>query len=177
MAFLILLLVVLPPGAPRKDIAPWLPLFIASSSLSTVAIYEFSQRYRIRQRLPSPEDGRSDYSIGTWSGPSTRRGASSDGQSSRRPSEIDDRFLYGQYGPSSHYSGHSGDSQLTLSGLPGQPRPHWDATTQRFFQVEASHTGPEHAEAYPETLSELSMDLTSDNATTRSIEALLGSLR
>jgi len=167
------LLAVLSPGAPRKDIVPWLPLFIASTSLSTVAIHEFSQRYRIQKRLPSPEDGRSD----TWSRPSTRRGASSDGRSSRRLSEINNRLCYGQYGPSSHYSGQSGDSELTLSGLPGQPRPHWDATTQSFFQVEASHAGHEHAGAYPDTLSELSRDLASDNATTRLNEALLGSLR
>lgn len=130
-ALLLLLLAVLQPGPSRKELIPWLPLFIASFSLVTVAIHETSKRFKVRRRrvVSSVEDGRSS----TWS--SDRSVVPRD--RSRPPSQSNRRnpLYFAHAWPPSHYSHRTGDSELALSDVPalGGCRSEWDPDTQGFF--------------------------------------------
>src|SRR5438105_2796969 len=103
---LILLLFVLPAGSPRKELVPWLPLFIATSSLLPVGVHWLSKRYKVQVRSrPVDVERGSDYSIDTWSDRSPLPRASHDDKLGRPPSQPHDSVLFGCPGrPASHYS-------------------------------------------------------------------------
>ncbi|KAK0631976.1 hypothetical protein B0T14DRAFT_17207 [Immersiella caudata] len=134
LALFILLLAVLPPGSPRTELIPWLPLFIASSSLSTVAIHKIHRRFVDPQPWISLEDGPSDISIGTWSCRAAQMEAASDQQSSHTLGELTiDALLLGLHDvpPLQYPERH--DSDISLSDGPGRLPSDCDSETRSFF--------------------------------------------
>jgi len=139
----ILLLAVLPAvlqSRSLKEFAPWIPLFITVYSLSTVTIHKL--------QLPPPHEGValadfSGVSVNVFSDTSTRV-VSSIGSGTRTPSESHrhDALYFRELGPSSrtsHRTG-SGDSEISLPFMAGQPPPHWDSLTRSLFASEHAHT-------------------------------------
>ncbi|KAK3695068.1 hypothetical protein B0T22DRAFT_438099 [Podospora appendiculata] len=135
VALLFLLLVVIAAGHSRIELIPWLPLYTVFSSLVTVAIDTGYADLRTRQ------DARYEFtgvSVDPWREESTS--GSSDGYTRQPPSESyrQNPLFFGRYGPSSQTSRRteSGESELTLSGVQGQPRAHWDSQTRSHFAAE-----------------------------------------
>lgn len=139
IALLLLLLAVLPAGPSRKDLIPWLPLFIVFCSLGTVAIDKASNNLRLRRGGEFVPDELSGVSFDSWSDhtfptASDRRG--------RRPPSQSNRLhpiYFGRYGPSSQYSHPSrSESDITLGGVVGQIRQTWDTQTRGYFDTGAA---------------------------------------
>ena len=133
MALLILLLSILPAGSNRKELVPWLPLFIATYGLATVALHEVSLRFHNGQSPVSLEDGPSEMSIRAWNLGAARPRAF-------RGTRLDS-LLFGRYGPSSHHSRQTGDSEFHLSDVSGRCQSDWDSVTRHFFTAEDNLTG------------------------------------
>lgn len=142
LALFILLLAVLPSASPRTELIPWLPLFIASFSLSTVAVDEVHKRLNSHS-APSVEDGLTDIPIGSWSYRSSQMETLSDEQSIRTLDDLNtiDTLLRGIHGPQLHYHPHQiADSDISLSDGSGRAPSDWDSTTRSFFP--ARNKGP-----------------------------------
>ncbi|KAK4451615.1 hypothetical protein QBC34DRAFT_49219 [Podospora aff. communis PSN243] len=133
LALFILLLAVLPPDSPRTELIPWLPLFIASFSLSTVAVHEIHKRHVDQEPRISLEDGPSDISIGTWSYRSAQMEAASD-QESRHTlgNSTIDVFLLGLHDHQLEYPVRH-DSDISLSDGSSRLPSDWDSETRSFF--------------------------------------------
>ncbi|KAK1752379.1 hypothetical protein QBC47DRAFT_55878 [Echria macrotheca] len=177
---LILLLFVLPAGSPRKELVPWLPLFIATSSLLPVVVHGLSKRYKVQARTrPVDVERGSNYSIDTWSGRSSLPRASHD-QPGRPPSQPHDSVLFGCPGrPSSRYSHQTGDSDVGLSDVSGRAQSDWDSQTRGFFPAQSNHRAPQDSgqahrqEGYQ--FGHPDLDLVSENASASSGQPLLDS--
>ncbi|KAM7194305.1 hypothetical protein V8F20_008052 [Naviculisporaceae sp. PSN 640] len=175
---LLLLLAVLFAGPSRKDLVPWLPLFIVSCSLVTVAIHEASEDLRRRRRSGLIQHELSGVSIDSWSEDSFRTASTRYGRRAPSQSNRLHSIYFGHNGPSSHYScpTRSG-SDITLGDVIGQLRPTWDAQTQGHFDTEAADifldpAGQIHAEVDRAMAPE--QDQTSDFQSHRSDHPLLG---
>jgi hypothetical protein len=133
LALFILLLAVLPPGSPRTELIPWLPLFIASLSLSTLAVHEIHRRLVDRHPWSSLENGLSDISIGTWSYRSAQMEAASDRESNHTLGDSTiDVFLLGLHDHPLQYPVRH-DSDISLSDGSGRLPSDWDSETRSFF--------------------------------------------
>jgi len=184
LALFILLLAVLPPASPRTELIPWLPLFIASFSLFTVAIDEVHKRLNNRP-APSVEDGLSDIPIGSWSYRSSQMETLSDQQSFRTVDDLHtiDTLLRGLHSPRIHYPPHqTADSDISLSDGSGRVPSDWDSTTRSFFparNIGPSRLSPEQPQAgsYGQENNPTDQDFhqVSTAASSRSIDLLLGS--
>ncbi|KAK0617955.1 hypothetical protein B0T17DRAFT_475001, partial [Bombardia bombarda] len=138
VALFLLLLAVLPADSSREELVPWLPLFIVSLSLTTVAIDKASQHLGSPRSLVAFKrdvDELSGVSIDSWSDCSAE--ALSDLYEHRPPSESY-RFnpiFFGRHGPSSQCSQWTGSSAsvICLSDVMGQRQADWDPLTQTFF--------------------------------------------
>ncbi|KAK3328889.1 hypothetical protein B0H66DRAFT_5345 [Apodospora peruviana] len=178
VALLFLLLAVLPAGSSRKELIPWLPLFLVFSSLGTVAVDKASKRIRLRRGGDVVLDQFSGVSIDTSSEESFR--TVSDRRGRRPPSQSNrhNAIYFGRYGPPSQYSCRtgSGDSELTLSGVTGQPRPTWDPQTQSYFTPERIQPMdlPGQPYAWMDRDYESEPDMASESTSGRSDHPLLG---
>jgi hypothetical protein len=180
VALLFLLLVVIHAGSARKELIQWLPLFIISWSLATVAIYKALGYHSPHQGavVEGAElsrvviDSSSDHSFRTLS----------DQQSHPTPSESNrlNPLYFAHHGPSSRCSRRteSGDSDvsISLSGVGGRPQPHWDLRTATFFPgenigPETDSSGEDHGRINRER--DMSLDLMSE-ATFGSSHPFLG---
>ncbi|KAK4218185.1 hypothetical protein QBC37DRAFT_7188 [Rhypophila decipiens] len=174
-ALLLLLLAVLPAGPSRKDLIPWLPLFIVSCSLGTVAVDKASKHLRLRRGSELMADDFSGVAIDSWSENSFR--TVSDRQGRRTPSQSNrlHPLYFGRFGPSSQYSYQArSESDITLGGVIGQPRPSWDAQTQGYFETEATLDPAGHAQSGMTRDMEPEEDSTSETHSDRSDHPLLG---
>ncbi|KAL2128715.1 hypothetical protein VTI74DRAFT_8805 [Chaetomium olivicolor] len=181
-ALVFLLVAVLSAGSSRKELIPWLPLFIASLSLITVALYEVSRLYGRRPLSFTVEDEFSGVSIDTWSERSHRTLSTQSGSQPLLESNRLDWLYFVHNGPPSRSSHRTGtnSTDITLSGVVGQCQPHWDAQTLSHF---SGHARPEeeameepHARiASPgqENPSELGLDMPSDDGAVESSQPLL----
>ncbi|KAK0657351.1 hypothetical protein B0T16DRAFT_58664 [Cercophora newfieldiana] len=180
VALFILLLAVLPPGSPRAELIPWLPLFIAASSLSTVAIHESYMRFEDPSPRLSLEDGPSDISIGTWSYRSTQIGALSNQHSGHAQGDLAaiDALLHLQ-GPPFHYAQQRHDSDISLSDGSGRIPSDWDSETRSFWpdrNTQPNYHERSQASVYQQGNGhdEMDTDHTSEGESTRSVDLLLG---
>lgn len=123
------------PGSQRKELLPWLPLFVAAVNVVTLAVGKLNERTKARQRPSTPEDGPGDMPFATWSSRSSPEPSSTAGVSTRRPfdSAPHGPMVYGQFGPPSQCSHRTGDSEMSLSDGPGCCRAAWDPATLSFF--------------------------------------------
>ncbi|KAK4185535.1 hypothetical protein QBC35DRAFT_301595 [Podospora australis] len=140
IALLFLLVAVVSGGpASRKDLVPWLPLFIAASSLLTVAFHEVSKKLE-----PPPLSVTADNEIeftGVSVDTASERSFQTESLGQPRndldfePNRIDSLYFAHHDGPSSRYSRGSGSngSEISLSSITGQAQPHWDNMTRTYF--------------------------------------------
>ncbi|KAK4240006.1 hypothetical protein C8A03DRAFT_13625, partial [Achaetomium macrosporum] len=182
-ALVFLLVAALSAGPSRKDLIPWLPLFIASLSLITVATYEVSQLTGHRPVSVVAEDELSMASIDRWSGCSRRTLSTLPGPLPWFESNRRNPLYFARGGPSSRTSHRTNTNatDISLSSVEGQFRPHWDALTQSLFP---DHIPPERnsqaeqdvssaregEERHPDPVS----DVDSDHGTVESGHPLLG---
>ncbi|KAK0731641.1 hypothetical protein B0H67DRAFT_81417 [Lasiosphaeris hirsuta] len=150
LALLILVLSVLPAGSPRAELVPWLPLFIAFTSLFTVAVHEVSRRFSVRRRTIVLMDDFSGVSIDTLGNRSGEVGTFINGRHSRPAAESShfDPLYYSQNGPPSHYSRRTGDSEISLSGGVEEARSDWDSMTRGFFPRNQNRPATEQQEHF-----------------------------
>lgn len=182
MALILLLVAVLSAGSTRRELIPWLPLFIASLSLVTVAIYEIFQHARTRPLSITAEDSLSGVSIDTWSERSLRTWSGPREPQVPAESNRFDPLLWSLHGPSSRCS-HRTDTdatELSLSSVVGQFREDWDAHTRSHFRDDISPEPNSHREAHPgdgqsqETVADRNSDLGSEHGTEELSRPLLG---
>ncbi|KAK3341751.1 hypothetical protein B0T25DRAFT_352318 [Lasiosphaeria hispida] len=181
LALLILVLSVLPASSPRAEIVPWLPLFIAFTSLLTVAVHELSKRFSVRRRANVLRDELSGVSIDTLSNGSVEAGTGDDGPRNLPPAESNrfESLYYSQNGPPSHYSRRTGDSEISLSDRVGQAPSDWDSITRGFFPGNQDRPATEQQEHVHAPLdsgvgSEVpNQELASGNLSVRSDQPLL----
>ncbi|KAJ4297101.1 hypothetical protein N0V88_004018 [Collariella sp. IMI 366227] len=178
-ALIILIVAVLSAGPSRKELIPWLPVFIASLSLITVAIYEVSQFHGLRPLSFAVEDEFSGVSIDTWSERSYRTLSTQPGPQPLFESNRLDRLYFVHNGPASRSSHRTGTAatDITLSGVAGQCQPHWDPQTLSHFRgdtllPEEEDMQEPHAriaspgqENSPKPDLDMAMDMNSDDGT------------
>jgi len=179
---LILLLFVLPAGSPRKELVPWLPLFIATSSLLPVLLHGLSRRYKVQARTRTGDVERGpNYSIATLTERSTLPRASHDDQPGRPPSQPHGSVLFGCLGrPPSDYSRQTGDSDVGLSDVSARTQSDWDSQTRGFFGAQANQQSPQdpghtHRQGWEGFPYGQPDDLPSENASASSGQPLLNS--
>ncbi|KAL2263233.1 hypothetical protein VTK26DRAFT_7652 [Humicola hyalothermophila] len=149
VALILLVVAVLSGGSTRSEIIPWLPVFIASLSLATVAIHELSQCTAARPLSYTTEDEFSGVAVDAWSERSLLTLPTSQGHRAPSQSNRFDPPFYAHQGPSSRCSHRTdaGATEITLSGVVGQCREHWDAQTRKYFDRDTSLVPDVHAEA------------------------------
>jgi hypothetical protein len=182
-ALVLLFLAVLAAGSSRKELTPWLPLFIASLSLITVAIYEISRHIGPCPLSVSAHDEFSGVSIGAGSERSLRTLSTQQGPPPLLESNRMDPLYFARHGPSSRSSHRTGTdgTEISLSGVVGERRPEWDAPTQSYFFnttfPEQDPAGEPHVRSSsPEGghSPDLNFDLDSEDGTVESSRPLLG---
>lgn len=138
IALVFLLVAVVSAGhASRKDLVPWLPLFIAASSLLTVSVHEVSKKLE-SQPLSVNADEELEFtgvSVDANSERSSQTASSYQprGHANVEPSRIDSLCFAHQQGPSSRYSHGTSGSEISLSSIAGQAQPHWDPLIRTYF--------------------------------------------
>ncbi|KAK4147703.1 uncharacterized protein C8A04DRAFT_24251 [Dichotomopilus funicola] len=139
VALVLLLVAVLAAGPSREDLIPWLPLFIASSSLVTVVMSKISRHFNPCPGLANAESSTeyefSGVSTDTLSDRSFRTLSSLPRpQSAFESTRLDDLY-FDRHGPTSVASGRTGTglTDITLSSVEGRYQPHWDARTRSLF--------------------------------------------
>ncbi len=146
----LLFFVVLAAPPPRQDFIPWLPLFIASVSLTTVVIYRISQQMGPRPLSVAAEDDFSGVSVDAGGGPSFRSLSTQRGPPSE--SYRNQSHFFARHGPSSRtsYRTDTDTSGISLAGVAGQVQPQWDPLTRSYFSpaVLPNQTSPDE----PQTL-------------------------
>jgi len=182
-ALVLLFLAVLAAGPSRKELTPWLPLFIASLSLITVAIYEISRHIGPCPLSVSADDEFSGVSIDTGSERSLRTLSTQQSPQQLLESNRMDPLYFDRHGPpsrSSHRTGTDG-TEISLSGVVAQRRSEWDAHTQSYFPnstfPEQDPAGEPHVRSPRpdgEDSPDLNFDLDSEHGTVESSRPLLG---
>ncbi|KAK4111932.1 hypothetical protein N656DRAFT_790084 [Canariomyces notabilis] len=142
VAILLLIVAVLSSGSSRKELIPWLPLFIVASSLITVALHKMAQ-HMAPGRLSIAANSECDFSgvsIGERSELSLRTILSPQAPVPALESNRFNPLYFGRYGPSSRTSQRTTTTGtgLSLSSVEGQVQPHWDSSIRRFFAQDTS---------------------------------------
>ncbi|KAL2154895.1 hypothetical protein VTH82DRAFT_3571 [Thermothelomyces myriococcoides] len=139
----ILLLAVLAAGSTREGLIPWLPLFIASVSLITVTIDDVLRRIKRQSPSFSGDGVRSWASTEACSNYSLRSMSTEPQSQSTLGSTQNDRLLFARYGPPSRMSQRTDTigTDITLSGVAPQFRPHWDVQTRSCFSANGIPNG------------------------------------
>lgn len=132
VALALLLVAVLWGGSASKELVPWLPLFIAFLSLTTVAVHKVSHHPEARPLIDSVEHGFPGLSIDTWDDGSSRTGSDPEVPQPPTESNRQDSLYFALCGPPSRCSQRTG-TDLSLSSVVGQCRSHWDAQTRSHF--------------------------------------------
>ncbi|KXX82842.1 hypothetical protein MMYC01_200552 [Madurella mycetomatis] len=165
-ALLLLLTAVLSAGPSRKELIPWLPIFIACLSLITVAIHKISQHMGPRRLSVNAEDDFSGVSIDTLSGRSIRSAPSQRAPPPVLESSLLNSLYFTMPGPpsrTSHRTGTTG-TELSLSSVAGQIQPDWDPRIQAYFAGEIRQEQPlEHSNADPSADADSDSDSDSDS--------------
>ncbi|KAL2180304.1 uncharacterized protein P884DRAFT_193178 [Thermothelomyces heterothallicus CBS 202.75] len=154
-ALAFLLVAVLAAGSAREELIPWLPLFIASSSLTTVAMDDISQRIGLRPASLGRDDVPSWTSTDTWSNYSLRSVSTQQRPQSVLASTLHDPLFFARHGPPSRMSQrtYTNGTDITLSGIAPQLRSHWDAQTLGYFSATAPPNGEHPVGFGPRTAS------------------------
>lgn len=185
IALVFLLVAVVSAGhASRKDLIPWLPLFIAASSLFTVSLHEVSKKLECQPLSVNADeeleftgvsvDANSERSFQTESVHQPR------GHADFEPNQIDSLCFAHQQGPSSRYSHGTNGSDISLASVAGEAQPHWDPLVRTYFTGRMAqetgqdfehplHTGPTLQETHSEHL-----DTDSENGVSEQARPLLG---
>jgi hypothetical protein len=139
-ALVFLLVAVLSAGSSRRELIPWLPLFMASVSLMTVAIHEIAQHVGSRPLSVGAEDAYTGASIEAWSERSLRTLSTRPSPPPLLESSRGDPLYFERHGPPSRLSHRTGAdaTDISLSSVVAQRRPDWDAETRSYFPDDAS---------------------------------------
>ncbi|VBB72404.1 Putative protein of unknown function [Podospora comata] len=134
VALVLLLLVVIAAGPTRKDLVPWLPLFVTAWSLVTLMINKHMATASTHLSISA------DYPFtGVTIGAATERSFRSMSSQDRRQPQFESNrqnpLYFGRHGPPSRYSQRTStmSSDISLSSMPAQRQEHWDPHTQAFF--------------------------------------------
>ncbi|KAK4199093.1 hypothetical protein QBC40DRAFT_85930 [Triangularia verruculosa] len=134
VALILLLLVVFSAGPSKKDLVPWLPLFVTAWSLVTLMINKHmvmaSHHLSISADYPFAgvsTDRATEYSFRSMS--------SQDRNQTEFESNRHNPLYFGRHGPSSRYSQRTGtfSSDISLSSVPARLQEHWDDHTMAYF--------------------------------------------
>ena len=182
-ALFLLLVSVLAAGSSRQELIPWLPLFIASLSLITVAIYDISQRMGPRPLCNAEDDYLTGVSIDARSDTSLRTMSTHQRPLPPPDSNRLDSLYFARHGPSSRSSHRTGTNvtEISLSSVVAQCRPQWDVQTKSYFPetILPDQENPEEPiirSASPDAQGDADpdSDLDSDHGTVESSHPLLG---
>ncbi|KAK4129526.1 hypothetical protein N657DRAFT_80941 [Parathielavia appendiculata] len=182
-ALFFLLVAVVGAGSSRTDLIPWLPLFIASLSLITVAIYEISQHVGPAPLSFTAGEPLSGISIDTLSERSSRTMSTQRGVQTSLESNRNDSLLFAHHGPPSRTSHRTATdiTDITLSIVEGYCRPEWDPQTRSYFLGNALPEREPLGKSCQRSPSpgrqenrDLDMDLDSDPGSLESSHPLLG---
>ncbi|KAH6853678.1 hypothetical protein B0I37DRAFT_349099 [Chaetomium sp. MPI-CAGE-AT-0009] len=181
VALTLLLVAVLAIGPSRTDLIPWLPLFAVVLSLITVVIHDISQH------VGDAECEFSGVSIDTESNRSLRTISTQPRAPVPLESNRHNSLYFDRHGPPSTTSLQTwtDGTEITLTGVVGQRREHWDDQTQSYFPgtflPDQEHTEELHARLAipegsenPDVDSNLDSDLDSNHGTVESDQPLLG---
>lgn len=143
VALVLLLVAVLSAGSSRRELIPWVPLFITCSSLITVAIYELSQQTRARSIPQGVEEEFSGVSIDTWSDRSLRTVSGPLEPGLPFESTRFNPLYFALQGPSPRTSQRTSTNatELSLGSVAGRCRPQWDSQTRSFFPDDLPELG------------------------------------
>ncbi|KAK4172487.1 hypothetical protein QBC36DRAFT_314771 [Triangularia setosa] len=134
VALVLLLLVVISSGPSRKDLVPWLPLFVTAWSLVTLMISKHmataSQHLSISADYPF-----TGVTIGTETERSFRSMSSHDRRQPEFETNRQNPLYFERHGPSSRYSQRTNtiSSDISLSSVPARLQDHWDDHTRAYF--------------------------------------------
>lgn len=140
-ALVFLLLAVLAAGSSRRDLIPWLPLFIASLSLMTIAIYKVARHGGPRHLSIAAEHEFSGVSIDTLSNRSDRTISTQPRPRAVLEPDRHTSLYLNLCGPSSMVSSHrtgTDATEISLSSVEGQCRSEWDELTRGYFPKNSS---------------------------------------
>ncbi|KAK0658936.1 hypothetical protein QBC41DRAFT_50657 [Cercophora samala] len=179
VALVLLLLVVIAAGHTRKDLVPWLPLFVTAWSLVTLMINKHmataSQHLSISADYPF-----TGVTIDTETERSFRSMSSRDRRQPEFESNRHNPLYFGRHGPSSRYSQRTStiSSDISLSSVPAQRRDHWDDYTQAYFDDqemrELPRDMPEPALSRTQRNQESDLDTDTETQTSETARFLLG---
>ncbi|KAK5663353.1 hypothetical protein OQA88_3781 [Cercophora sp. LCS_1] len=170
-------------GSYQEQLIPWLPLFISISFLATVAAHHLQIRYGARHRTVDVESQASAIPVESLQERSASRLSLSDANPSRPPSglgSVDSRF-FADFAPTLEYTPQSGDSVISLSGVPPRARSNWGSMIRGFFPGQNDRQGPHAPDQFQaivargNPVSGPDMDLESEGETAASNQPLLRS--
>ncbi|KAK0729071.1 hypothetical protein B0T21DRAFT_385190 [Apiosordaria backusii] len=134
VALILLLVVVVSSGPSKKDLVPWIPLFVTAWSLVTIMINKHmamaSHQLSISADYPFTgvtTDAATEHSFRTISSQERHQPAF---ESNRQ-----NPLYFARHGPSSRYSQRTNtfSSDISLSSVPARLQDHWDDHTRAYF--------------------------------------------
>ena len=139
-ALLALLLAIVSAGSSRKDLIPWVPVFVVFTSISTIVVHEVVRRLHSQWAFRLATDADSGVADESGSEHTFRTRVERQAWPPSQSNRMDPRLFRYFTGPSSFYSGdnESRSSHLTLADVSAQPQSYWTPQIWRFFADEAT---------------------------------------